>query len=123
MREALPDFHKIFDGTPSPCLVLSPNLTIVAANDAYLRSTLTQREDILGRNLFEVFPDNRDDSEVTGVARLSASLERVRAARQADTMPLQKELVRLPGGGLKERYWRAVNAPVLDDLGEFLAKR
>lgn len=118
LREAPPDFRKIFEGTPSPCLVLSPDLTIVAVNEAYLRATLTQREGILGRNLFEVFPDNPNDSEATGVARLSASLERVRRTRQSDTMPLQKYDIRLPGGGFEERYWSPINAPVLDDLGD-----
>jgi hypothetical protein len=42
-------------------------LTIVAVSDAYLKATMTKREEVLGRGLFEVFPDNPDDPTATGV--------------------------------------------------------
>ena len=46
-------------------------------NGAYLRATLTRGEDILGRGLFEVFPDNPADPNATDVWSLRASLNRV----------------------------------------------
>lgn len=112
------DFRKIFDSVPSPCLVLAPDLAIVAVNEAYLRATLTHREQIVGRKLFDVFPDNPDDPAATGVSHLRASLERVRATRLPDTMPLQKYDIPVPGGGFAERHWSPINVPVLDDRGE-----
>ena len=45
-------------------------------SDAYLQATMTKREEILGRGIFEVFPDNPDDPAATGVNNLGASLER-----------------------------------------------
>jgi PAS domain-containing protein len=83
---AAPDFKALFEASSSPCLVLTPGLTIVAVNDSYLRATMTTREAILHRNLFDVFPDNPDDPAATGVANLSASLQRVLATRAPDTM-------------------------------------
>lgn len=62
-----PDFKALFESAPGCYLVLAPDLTIVAVNDAYLQATMTEREKILGRRLFEVFPDNPDDPEATGV--------------------------------------------------------
>jgi PAS domain-containing protein len=56
-----PDFRLLFESAPSLYLVLSPDLTIVAVSDAYLRATLTTRESLLGCALFEAFPDNPDD--------------------------------------------------------------
>ncbi len=56
-------------------MVLAPDLTIVAASDAYLRATMTERENILGRHLFDVFPENPADSSATGFRNLSASLK------------------------------------------------
>jgi hypothetical protein len=50
-REA-PDFRRLFESAPACHLVLAPDLTIVAASDAYLRATMTRRESILGRGLF-----------------------------------------------------------------------
>jgi signal transduction histidine kinase len=96
-------------------LVLTPDLTIVAVSDAYLRATMTRREEILGRGLFEVFPDNPDDPTATGVSNLRASLEQVLQFRRADTMAVQKYDIRRPeseGGGFEERYWSPVNSPV-----------
>jgi two-component system, cell cycle sensor histidine kinase and response regulator CckA len=95
-------------------------LTIVAVSEAYLQATLTKREEILGRALFEVFPDNPDDPGATGVRNLRASLDRVRANRVADTMAVQKYDIRRPdsqGGGFEERFWSPTNSPVLDAAG------
>ena len=74
-----PDFRTLFESAPGLYLVLTPDLTIVAASDAYLHATMTKREDIVGRKLFDVFPDNPDDPQATGVRNLRASLGRVRA--------------------------------------------
>jgi PAS domain S-box-containing protein len=54
-----PDFHVLFESAPGLYLVLDPTLTIVAASNAYLQATNTQRDAIVGRNLFEVFPENQ----------------------------------------------------------------
>jgi PAS domain S-box-containing protein len=110
------DFQTLFESTSGLYLVLTPDLTIVAVNNAYLCATLTKREAILGRHLFEVFPDNPDDPTATGVANLRASLGRVLQHRAPDTMAVQKYDIRRPeseGGRFEERYWSPVNSPVL----------
>lgn len=70
------DFHPLFDATPIPNPVLTPDFTMVAANEARLRATMTTREQIIGRNLFDAFPDNPADPTATGVGDLRASPER-----------------------------------------------
>ena len=64
---------------PGNSLVLTPQLIIVAVSDGYLRATMTRREAIVGRSIFEVLPDNPDEPAATGAANLRRSLERVRA--------------------------------------------
>jgi len=115
-RPAAPDFRTLFESVPGLYLVLTPDLTIVAASDAYLRATMTQREEILGRGIFEVFPDNPDDPAATGVSNLQASLQRVLQSKVSDTMAVQKYDIRKPqseGGAFEERHWSPVNTPVL----------
>jgi PAS domain S-box-containing protein len=116
-----PDFRTLFESAPGLYLVLTPDFTIVAASDAYLRATKTRREAILGRNVFDVFPENPDDPTATGVRNLfRASVERVLRDRTADAMPVQKYDIRRPdeeGGGFEERYWSPVNSPVSDGRG------
>ena len=114
------DFKSLFEAAPGPYLVLDPELVIVAVSDAYLTATMTRREEILGRALFEVFPDNPDDPQATGVGNLRASLDRVRRDRVADTMAVQKYDIRRPdseGGAFDVRYWSPINSPVLDADG------
>ncbi len=110
-----PDFRALFESAPGLYLVLTPELRIVAVSDAYLHATMTKREEILGRQLFDVFPDNPADPAATGVHNLRASLERVLKNRVADAMAVQKYDIRRPaseGGGFEERYWSPVNSPV-----------
>ena len=116
-----PDFQVLFESAPGLYLVLTPALTIVAVSDAYLKATMTKREEILGRGLFEVFPDNPDDPAATGVRNLRVSLDRVLTHRVPDTMTVQKYDIRRPeseGGGFEERYRSPVNSPVLGADGK-----
>ena len=116
-----PDFQVLFESAPGLYLVLTPALTIVAVSDAYLKATMTKREEILGRGLFEVFPDNPDDPTATGVRNLRVSLDRVLTHRVPDTMAVQKYDIRRSeseGGGFEERYWGPINSPVLGADGK-----
>ena len=56
-----PDYQALFEAAPGLYLVLNAGLTIVAVSTAYAEATLTRREEIVGRGMFEVFPDNPDD--------------------------------------------------------------
>lgn len=115
------DFRALFEAAPGPYLVLAPDLTIVAVSDAYLKATMTDREAIVGRGLFDVFPDNPDDPQATGTQNLRASLNRVLENRARDTMTIQKYDIRRPeseGGGFEERHWSPSNSPVLGDDGQ-----
>jgi PAS domain-containing protein len=80
------DFRVLFEAAPGLYLVLTPDLTITAVSDAYLRATVTQRQAILGRGILEVFPDNPDDPTATGVRNLSDSLERVLREKAKDIL-------------------------------------
>ncbi|HYC70949.1 MAG TPA: ATP-binding protein [Opitutaceae bacterium] len=110
-----PDFRRLFESAPGLFLVLRRDLVITAVSDAYLAATMTKREDILGRGIFEVFPDNPEDPAATGVANLRVSLERVLQTGAFDAMAVQKYDIRRPeseGGGFEERFWSPVNYPV-----------
>ncbi|HVY29624.1 MAG TPA: PAS domain S-box protein [Polyangiaceae bacterium] len=116
-----PDFQLLFESGAGCCLVLTPELTIVAVADAYLQATMTNRAEIVGRGLFDVFPDNPDDPGATGTANLRASLKRVLTFKRPDTMAIQKYDIRRPealGGGFEERHWSPVNSPVFDATGQ-----
>ena len=91
---ATPDFQALFESAPSSYLVLTPDFTIVAVSNAYLQATMTKREEILGRGLFDVFPDNPEEPTATGVRNLRTSLENVLQNRASHTMEVQKYDIR-----------------------------
>ncbi|MPY53407.1 PP2C family protein-serine/threonine phosphatase [Streptomyces acidicola] len=108
------DYAALFAATPSPYLVLGPDLVIVDVNDAYLQATRRTREDLVGTYVFDAFPDNPADPHADGVSNLSASLHRVLATGERDAMALQKydiPVVDRPGA-FEERWWSPVNTPV-----------
>ena len=113
------DFQALFEVSPTPFLVVvPPNWTIVAANEARLRVTSTTRDQQIGRRLFDVFPEDPEDPSADGVRNLTASLERVVATKVTDTMAVQRYPVRGPDGRFVERWWAPVNTPVLDKDGD-----
>lgn len=119
-------FQRLFKTSPGKILVLQPDsYEIVAVTDAYLQATLTLEGDIVGKTLFEVFPDNPADEQADGVHNLLTSLQRVQSLKTADTMGIQRYPIRLPNGEFEERFWSSVNSPVLDDAGkiEFIMHR
>lgn len=108
------DHSALFAATPSPYLVLTPDLVIVDVNEAYLRATGRTRADLIGQQVFDAFPDNPADPGADGVKNLGASLGRVLATGEADTMAVQKydiPVVAQPGV-FEERWWSPVNTPV-----------
>jgi signal transduction histidine kinase/CheY-like chemotaxis protein len=117
------DFRSLFESAPGLYLVLNRDLQIVAVTENYLRATMTVREAIIGRGIFDVFPDNPDDPAATGVHNLRASLHRVLETAVPDVMPIQKYDIPRPeseGGGFEERYWSPINSPVLGAEREVL---
>ena len=114
------DYRVLFESVPALYCVLSPDLTIIAVTDSYLRAAMRRRDQLIGRALFDVFPDNPEDPH-DGVKNLRASLELVIRDRVVDVMPVQRYDVRAPeseGGRFETHYWRPANTPMFDDAGE-----
>src|ERR1700730_28755 len=112
------DFQELFESSPGLYLILKPDLIIVAASNAYLEATMTEREQITGRYLFDVFPDNPGDPNATVVSNLRASLAAVLQYNRPHTMAIQQYDIRRPDGTFEERFWSPLNKPVLSPEGE-----
>jgi serine phosphatase RsbU (regulator of sigma subunit) len=108
------DYATLFAATPSPCLVLTPELIIADVNPAYLGVTGRRREDLMGRHVADAFPLNPADPGADGIRNLTASVERAFATGERDVMAPQKYDIPVAGrpGVFEERYWSPVNTPV-----------
>jgi len=109
----------VFNALPGAFLLLSPSLVVVAASDAYLAVTMVQREHLLGRPLFELFPDNPATPEAHGERNLRASFAQVLATGQPHAMALQRYDLPDPAAPSQfvERYWLLSNSAVLNEAG------
>ena len=111
------DFELVFHLLPGMCLVLDPAFTILAQNAEHARATLSEGKNIVGQNLFAVFPDNPNNSAADGVATVRASLLRVLKTRAPDAMPLIRYDVKPAVGPYQTRWWQITNTPILGDDG------
>jgi len=111
------DFKQVFDQMSGMCLILDPGFVIIAQNREHARATHTTDKSVVGRHLFEVFPDNPNNSSAIGVAAVRQSLMYVLKTRQPDQMPAVRYDVRAPTGPFQTRYWKIVNSPILGPDG------
>jgi len=115
-RRAEIDFRLIFDRTPGMCLILDTSFNIIAQNEEHARATLTTNKKVVGRWLFEVFPD-KDDSRATGISLVHQSLVNVLTNRKTDVMPITRFDIQTETGEFQARYWAITNTPVLGPDG------
>lgn len=114
------DFKKLFEVSSNAYMVLDRDLRYVAANPVYLRETGSRLDQLLGRYIFDLFPNDPDDPGNAPARMLQKSLERVLTTGERDHLALipyrvPKEL----DGQLvtEERFWSATHSPVLDADG------
>lgn len=114
------DFEQLFQRSPNAYMLLDRELRYVAANAAYLRVTATRLEDLLGRRIFDVFPNDPDNPNNESVQLLRRSLERALASGRPDALALIR--YRVPqhtsqGIEVADRYWSATHTPIVDGEG------
>jgi len=127
----------VFAALPTAYLVMSPDLTIVEANPAYLALLGRTREELIGRYVFDAFPPAPGTLDATGANPLQLSFERARDTGMPDHMPLFRyEVLDQATGRPVPRAWSLISAPVpgpdsrtrlvlqrVEDVSEYLAER
>jgi PAS domain-containing protein len=112
-----PDYKHVFHLMPGMCVILDGSFNIVAQNAAHAEATLTTDKNVVGRWLFDVFPDNPNDQRVEGVSAVRQSLLNVLRTRKADAMPVVRYDVQSADGAYQTRYWAITNTPILGQDG------
>lgn len=113
---------SVFESLPGLYLIISPDFYIQAVSDAYLQETFTLREKIMGKYIFDVFPDNPKAPEANAATNLAASFQQVLSSRKAHTMDFLQYDLPDPNSedSFIERFWSPVNTPVLNQEGEVM---
>jgi PAS domain S-box-containing protein len=114
MAETTIDYQAVFRTLPGALALVTPDGVILDVNEGYLEAAGRTREHVLGRNLFELFPENPDDPGDVGPAQLRESFESVVASGEPHAMMPIRYDVEDPGrpGAFEERYWAVINTPL-----------
>jgi PAS domain S-box-containing protein len=116
------DYEVVFRTMPGAIALLTPDGVILDVNEGYLEAAGRNREQVLGRNIFDAFPQNPDDPSEGGPAMLRASLQGVAASGERDVMMPIRYDVEDPGrpGDFEERHWAVINTPMLSADGRVM---
>ncbi len=110
------DLESLFEASPNPYMVLDREFRFVTANRAYLDVTGSDLASLVGRKLFDLFPNDPDDPPRR---LLEHSLEKVLSTRQRDVIAyLPYRVAPAPGEAPELRLWSATHVPLLGDDGE-----
>jgi serine phosphatase RsbU (regulator of sigma subunit) len=105
-------YRSVFAASPVAGLLLDTDLVITDATDSYLQMVDRARPYVVGRYVFDAFPDvsGRDEQGALG-----ASMRRVLATGRPDRLPLLDYAVETDGAaaGYQDRWWSVVNIPLL----------
>lgn len=110
---------KALETSPAMFLILSPEFKILTASDLYLQAIDAKREELVGKYIFDAFPNNPDYPEADGMKNIHASLLEVLRTKKPHHMLLQRYDVpdRSNEGKSLTRYWDTSHTPVLDENG------
>jgi PAS domain S-box-containing protein len=116
------EFRREFGGSSQVAYIIdpAPGLNFVEVNPAFEAATRLTRDEVLGRPLFTIFPDNPGDEGAEGVAHLYASLRKVATTGRPHAMPVLRYDVRDAKGLFVERHWRPVNTPLHNEDGRLI---
>ncbi|SCX54246.1 Serine phosphatase RsbU, regulator of sigma subunit [Klenkia marina] len=112
------DFAAVFESLPTAYLLMSPDLVIREANAAYLHLLGRERDDLVGRYVFDAFPPASSALDEAGSNPLQQSFEQARDTGLPHQLPLFRYDVYDPVTGTDaQRVWSLISAPVPDVAG------
>jgi len=104
---ALPERYVVFD-------VTEPGFKMIAASENYLAVTDKTLEEIIGKSLFDVFPDTSDEALRTGKGELQRSLETVVQNGKPDSTGVIRYDLADKTGKMGVRFWQATHYPIYE---------
>ncbi|QMU28884.1 PAS domain-containing protein [Adhaeribacter radiodurans] len=115
------DLHELFVNIPEALIAIAPDYTVLEVTNKYLTLVLRTREQLMGSNLLEAFPDSPEDDSSKNTSLLRQSIDKTFREKIVNYFePLRYDIVRpsAQGGGYETRYWEASHTPILDEAGE-----
>lgn len=113
---------SIISASPTPSLILNanaPDFTIAEANEAFLHLTNSKRHHIIGKRIFDAFPQKADDSSSKRKKIIYNSLVHAFLVKKAHKITLLRyDMPVKQAKGHGARFWNFDTYPILDDTGQ-----
>lgn len=106
-----PDFEAVFASLPVAFMILDRELRLVGANQAYLAVTGARRTDVIGRYVFDAFPEAPER-----VQRFRDAFERALAGEENVVAMAPFSIP--SSAGPRTIYWSCTHTPVRNGRGE-----
>lgn len=88
---SFPAFDQFIHALPGLYLVMTPDFRIVEMSDDFVHASLVPREQMVGKYIFDVFPeDQASPADQSGTEELRESLEYVLAHKKPHRMPVTR---------------------------------
>lgn len=99
-------FQTIFETMPNAAMILDSDLNYVAANEAYCQAVQRTREDLLGKYIFDVFPDTPE--------RMQGVIDAFQQTLRGEPTKLEAQPYKMqkPDGSVEDRVWQIAQFPV-----------
>ena len=119
------DFKKSFEAIPGINILIDtdePRYSVLAITQGLIdiQPHAFTRNDIINKPFFEAFPQSADVTSLAGEDNIRSSFKYVINNKKQHTLNVQRYEVPNNNGGFTERWWSAVNNPVLNDDGEVI---
>jgi two-component sensor histidine kinase len=121
-----PDVQQVladaFEASPNAYVLLTPDLTIAAANRAYAAATRSRARDLIGKPIFGHFTSGDGEDAPENVRQVRESMRRAIQSRTKDHLAMVRFSIAEPqpdgGEAFVERLWSATHTPILGADGE-----
>jgi len=112
------DFEAVLQKSTTPSVIFSPDLTICWCNEAYAEATGKPATQLIGKNLYEVFPGRCKEQRKL----LNESFQHLLETGGSHRIPLLKFDITAKEGAREEEYkdfyWSVFNTAILNSAGE-----
>ena len=118
------DYESLFASFDTAIIIFNvndPDFTIIEENKAHATLAMTNRDDVIGKRVLDVFPDTSVEYIEKGNSQLLESFRRVIKTGRSDAMPQLDYPIKNESGELVHRTWRVVHWPLKNSEGRVTA--
>ena len=84
------DYKSMFEQSSEMLALIDTKFNLVDVSNAFLKGTKTKRENIIGKDIFHVFPSNPNDFEANSEGKIRASFNQVLKNKTNDIISVIK---------------------------------